>query len=99
MMFRLPEHRRLQRLQGTVESEAGPWPDGIEVIVQVRSETSGKTINVRVIEGRIPATELPRGRYCFVAEAPGWQTAFGSFEGVPAAEPDQGLNVKLPLGV
>lgn len=69
----------VDKVRGTLRSEAGAWPKGAEVRFEIRGPGEATRVwGARADkEGRFVIRDVPPGTYCFRAMAVGWQSVVG----------------------
>jgi hypothetical protein len=69
----------VRRVKGTIISQAGPWPEGVLVLFEIRAKAGDATVRQATSneQGEISVPDLPPGEYCFRAMVKGWQTVAG----------------------
>jgi hypothetical protein len=91
----------VRTLEGSIESEGGPWPHDVSVEVDLRGSDGGrpKAITKTDLEGHFKIADVPAGSYCFKASAPGWQSTVGQIVVEPKADPEARVSFRMALGV
>jgi hypothetical protein len=69
----------VRRVQGCLTSQGGPWPEGVQVVFEIRAKGGDPRIYHAEADekGDYRLPKLPEGEYCFRAMAVGWQTVCG----------------------
>jgi hypothetical protein len=89
------------KVRGTLRSEAGAWPDDVEVRFEIRGPGQATRVWGTRAEkdGRFVIRNVPPGTYCFRAMAIGWQSVVGRLVVGPGDGDRQAIALTLPLGV
>jgi hypothetical protein len=91
---------KVREVRGTVASEAGPWPEGSRVIVQLFGPANRPSVSavIAASDGRFRLPRVASGAYCYEASAHGWDPVWGRLEVSPTYPADSRINLVLPLG-
>jgi hypothetical protein len=97
----LPDPFRLRKVKGCITSEAGEWPEGVSVLIEIRSRSGDSTVYRAHTDrkGRFKFPKLPEGEYCFKAMTMGWVSVFGIVIVDKQAPGKARLNFVMPLEV
>lgn len=70
---------QVRRVTGIITNQAGPWPDGVLVLFEIRAKAGDATVGQVTSneKGEFSVPDLPQGEYCFRAMVKGWQTVTG----------------------
>ena len=91
---------RVRKVEGTITSEAGEWPDATTVVIQLHP--SGQISAVQETrttpQGAFAMGDVAPGTYCFKATASGWQSVVGTIVVSRDADPASQVSFEMPLG-
>lgn len=94
---------RVRTVTGTVSSQGGEWPEGVDVLVELQSATgsgAAGTLSTRADrQGRFAIPGVAPGRYCLKVSARGWQSVVGTVVVTNREKASRAVRVTLPLGV
>ncbi len=89
----------VRRVKGSITNQAGPWPEGVLVLFEIRAKAGDATVRQVVSneQGEFSVPDLPEGEYCFRAVARGWQTITGMIILSSKAPRNAKLSFEMPL--
>jgi hypothetical protein len=92
---------QVREVQGCITSEAGEWPEGVEVLFEIRARTGDPTVHRAQADarGRFKIPNLPEGTYCFKATVIGWQSVYGVVIVSKKADRKSRIEFEMPLAV
>lgn len=101
MVVQLEQPFRVRSVEGVVTSQGGDWPEGISVLVELRSARSAGTMKQARSDprGSFKIPDVAPGEYCFKATADGWQSVVGVIIVSKTADPASRVNFEMLLGV
>jgi hypothetical protein len=90
----------LGAISGRVHSMGGPWPEGIEIVVEITTLEGLPVARLEPDETGYFWMEKspPDGYYCYQATAPGWSAEIGLLK-LDRSSSRRYFTVTLPLGV
>ena len=102
MVVELEQPFRVRSVEGTITSQGGDWPEGIFVLLELRSADGGAGALKQAKTdawGAFKIPDVPPGEYCFKATAEGWQSAVGVIVVSATADPTSKVSFEMLLGV
>jgi len=89
------------KIKGKINSEAGDWPEGTDVLFEIRkSDKNSKIIRIKTDRnGRFKIKKIGNGVYCFKATVNGWQSVVGIIIVSQEADPKNEITIEMLLGV
>lgn len=91
----------VRKVNGTILSAGGQWPDSVEIFFEIRGpDGSNKIKRAKVSKnGEFVMGRISSGKYVFKATAFGWQSVVGTINVNPKADPQKTISIVMPLGV
>ncbi|MCK4764117.1 MAG: hypothetical protein KAW12_18100 [Candidatus Aminicenantes bacterium] len=88
-------------IKGKINSEAGDWPEGTNVIFEIRKRDKESEINRTKTDwnGKFKIKKIENGVYCFKATVNGWQSVVGIIIVSQEADPKNEIIIEMLLGV
>jgi hypothetical protein len=92
---------RVRKIKGRITSETGDWPEGIQILISIRSiDRYSKVIKSFADKnGFFEIENLKKGKYCFKVTVNGWQSVVGTVIFTKDVDPNYEINVQMQLGV
>jgi hypothetical protein len=89
------------KIKGKINSEAGDWPEGTDVLFEIRkNDKNSKIIRIKTDRnGRFKIKKIGNGVYCFKVTVNGWQSVFGIIIVSQEADPKNEITIEMLLGV
>ena len=91
----------VRSVKGIIISQVGEWPEGIQVIFEIRLPDRSSQIRRAYTDrqGRFSIPNVPPGEYCFKATVTGWQSVVGTILVTAEAEAKSIIAFEMLLGV
>lgn len=88
-------------IKGMINSEAGDWPEGTNVLFEIRKRDKNSEIKRIKTDrnGKFKIKKVENGVYCFKATVNGWQSVVGIIIVSQEADPKNEIIIEMLLGV
>jgi hypothetical protein len=91
----------VSKIKGKINSEAGDWPEGTNVLFEIRKrDKNSQIIRIKTDwNGKFKIKKIENGVYCFKATVNGWQSVVGIIIVSQEADPKNEITIEMLLGV